>query len=160
MLPAVLPPGSESLALAALTFAFRLSAVERAFKRASIVLCEKHGSDAESELPTPESASRMLIEGYAASALGMVPEAENARCERRPTKPSGANVLDGEGSLLPLPCEWLFCGVSSRTIISFQHQEMLAFRGKYQQYLSMLCCWQDSEAHRDTHSCPHDAACE
>lgn len=102
-LPTVQPPGGEPLALAAMTHLFSPGAVAACFWRAAPLL------GPAAHLPAPEAASQLLLEGFAAAALGLVPEAAPGKAAAPSV--AAARVSDGAGSQLPLSPDWLLLGV-------------------------------------------------
>lgn len=114
LLPSAFPPGCEEYALGALTFAFQVDAVKGAFGAASTTFKPPAGMGALALLSGDcQQASKMLLEGYAAAGLGLVPEdASQKGLSSRASSKSRSQVLEGAGSLLPLQSEWLFYGVS------------------------------------------------
>lgn len=109
----ILPPGSETLALNALTYIFSSRVISKFWEavQKQTKFCEKGFS-----LPDPEKASRELLRAYTIVYLGLKPQ-KNSMPKKASTletsyRPNLVVELEPEGSLLPLSQDWLYNMVS------------------------------------------------
>ena len=110
MLPSMLPPGNEAIALTCLTYVYS-PAVLRPILTTASERVQQLGCPA-SEVPGVDVMSQALLRNRCASKLGLQVEAgSRSKSKLMGRGPSTPPLMEGEGSILPLPSTWIYSEV-------------------------------------------------